>query len=53
MALMDDEPSRARLGKLGRARVEQDLAWSHQERAYLGVYERLVSRGKAPKRTKA
>ena len=53
VALMDDEPSRARLGKLGRARVEQDLAWSHQERAYLGVYERLVSRGKARKRTKA
>jgi glycosyltransferase involved in cell wall biosynthesis len=40
--LMDDEPERARLGKLGRARVEQELAWSHQERAYLGVYERLT-----------
>ncbi len=53
VALMDDEPERARLGKLGRARVERDLAWSHQERAYLGVYERLVSRGKAHKRTKA
>ena len=53
VTLMDDEPSRARLGKLGRARVEQDLAWSHQERAYLGVYERLVSRGKARERTKA
>ena len=53
VALMDDEPKRARLGKLGRARVERDLAWSHQERAYLGVYERLVSRGKAHKRTKA
>jgi len=41
VAQMDDEPERARLGKLGRARVEQELAWSHQERAYLGVYERL------------
>jgi len=40
---MDDEPQRARLGKLGRARVEQELAWSHQERAYLGVYERLTA----------
>jgi glycosyltransferase involved in cell wall biosynthesis len=47
VALMDDEPQRARLGKLGRARVEQELAWSHQERAYLDVYQHLVSGGKA------
>jgi glycosyltransferase involved in cell wall biosynthesis len=40
--LMDDEQRRAYLGKLGRARVEQELAWSHQERAYLGVYQRLT-----------
>jgi glycosyltransferase involved in cell wall biosynthesis len=40
--LMDDEPKRARLGKLGRVRVEQELAWSYQERAYLGVYQRLT-----------
>ena len=43
--LMDDEPSASRLGKLGRARVEQELAWSHQERAYLGVYRRLIDGG--------
>ena len=30
VALMDDEPARARMAKLGRARVEQELAWSHQ-----------------------
>jgi glycosyltransferase involved in cell wall biosynthesis len=42
--LMDDEARRARLGKLGRARVEQELAWSHQERAYLGVYARLTGK---------
>jgi glycosyltransferase involved in cell wall biosynthesis len=41
--LIDDEPRRARLGKLGRVRVEQELAWSHQERAYLGVYQALTS----------
>ncbi|MBV9853426.1 MAG: glycosyltransferase family 4 protein [Streptosporangiaceae bacterium] len=41
--LMDDEQARARLGKLGRIRVEQELAWSHQERAYLGVYRRLTA----------
>jgi glycosyltransferase involved in cell wall biosynthesis len=40
--LMGDEPRRSRMGRLGRARVEQELAWSHQERAYLGVYRRLL-----------
>ena len=40
--LMDDEPRRSLLGKLGRARVEQELAWSHQVRAYLDVYRRLL-----------
>jgi glycosyltransferase involved in cell wall biosynthesis len=40
--LMDDEPRRARLGKLGRVRVEQHLAWSHQQVAYLEVYRRLT-----------
>jgi glycosyltransferase involved in cell wall biosynthesis len=40
--LLDDEPKRALLGKLGRARVEDELAWCHQERAYLDVYQRLT-----------
>ena len=40
--LMDDEHTRARIGKLGRARVEQELAWSYQERAYLEVYRRVL-----------
>jgi len=44
VALMDDEPRRARLGKLGRVRVEQHLAWSHQRVAYLDVYRRLTGR---------
>jgi glycosyltransferase involved in cell wall biosynthesis len=42
VGLMDDEPGRARLGKLGRTRVEQELAWSRQERAYVNVYRRLL-----------
>jgi glycosyltransferase involved in cell wall biosynthesis len=46
VALMDDEPGRARLGELGRVRVEQELAWCHQERAYLGVYDRLTDRAR-------
>ena len=40
--LIDDEAARAQLGKFGRARVEDELAWTHQQRAYLGVYERLT-----------
>jgi glycosyltransferase involved in cell wall biosynthesis len=42
VGLIDDEVSRVQLGKFGRARVEDELAWSHQERAYLGVYARLT-----------
>jgi glycosyltransferase involved in cell wall biosynthesis len=49
--LMDDEPKRMRLGKLGRTRVEQELAWCHQEHAYLGVYQRLTASAKALERT--
>jgi glycosyltransferase involved in cell wall biosynthesis len=40
--LMDDEATRSQLAKVGRARVEQELAWSYQERAYVNVYERLT-----------
>ena len=40
--LMDDQPRRALLGKLGRVRVEQELAWSHQEHTYLGIYQHLT-----------
>jgi glycosyltransferase involved in cell wall biosynthesis len=41
--LVDDEPKRAELGKLGRLRVEQELAWQHQKAAYLGVYRELTT----------
>jgi glycosyltransferase involved in cell wall biosynthesis len=49
--LMDDESRRARLGKLGRARVERELAWSHQERAYLGIYRGLLGDSTVIERT--
>jgi glycosyltransferase involved in cell wall biosynthesis len=49
--LMDDEPRRSLLGKLGRARVEQELAWSYQQRAYLDVYQRLLGGSQLPRRT--
>jgi glycosyltransferase involved in cell wall biosynthesis len=51
VALLDDEPRRTLMGKLARERVEQELAWEHQEGAYLGVYERVLGRAKACKRT--
>jgi glycosyltransferase involved in cell wall biosynthesis len=45
--LMDDASGRAQLAKVGRVRVEDELAWAHQERAYLGVYELLTGRAGA------
>jgi glycosyltransferase involved in cell wall biosynthesis len=40
--LMDDPAVRAQLAKVGRARVEDELSWAHQERAYVGVYQKLT-----------
>ena len=40
--LMDDPTARAQLAKVGRTRVEDELAWEHQERAYVGVYQKLT-----------
>jgi glycosyltransferase involved in cell wall biosynthesis len=42
--LMDDEPRRRRMGAAGRRRIEEKLAWSHQEPGYLSVYDRLLKR---------
>jgi glycosyltransferase involved in cell wall biosynthesis len=42
--LIDDEPQRRRMGADGRRRVEQKLAWNHQEPHYLSVYDRLLGR---------
>ena len=42
--LMDDETTRSQLAKVGRTRVEDELAWAHQERAYVGVYDLLTGR---------
>ncbi len=52
VALMDDESRRHRLGKLGRLRVETELAWTHQERAYLRVYRDLVGEAEARQQAK-
>jgi glycosyltransferase involved in cell wall biosynthesis len=42
VALMDDEARRIEMGKRGRVRVEQELAWSFQRRAYVDVYQQLT-----------
>jgi glycosyltransferase involved in cell wall biosynthesis len=47
--LVDDEDRREKMGRLGRERVERELAWSHQQHAYVGVYDELTGRaGPAP-----
>ena len=40
--LIDDADNRERMGKLGRARVEEELAWPHSARAYLSVYQQVA-----------
>lgn len=40
--LADDEQRRKEMGRLGRDRVEQVLAWQHQRKAYLTVFDRLT-----------
>src|ERR1700722_2783218 len=40
--LVDDEPRRESMGIAGRMRIEQELAWSHSESAYLGVYKQVL-----------
>ncbi|HEX6489825.1 MAG TPA: glycosyltransferase family 4 protein [Gaiellaceae bacterium] len=37
--LLDDPAERERRGRIGRERVEQELAWEHSERALLEAYE--------------
>ena len=53
VALLDDEPRRALMGKLARERVEQELAWGHQESAYLGVYKRVLGQARSRRRVRA
>ena len=40
--LLDDEARRAAMGEVGRSRVVDTLAWSHQRDNYLGVYGMLA-----------
>lgn len=40
--LLDDSEACERMGRIGRDRVEKELAWDHQKLAYVAVYERLL-----------
>ena len=40
----DDPAWRAEMGRRGRERVEQHLAWEHQQRGYLRVFDELAGR---------
>jgi glycosyltransferase involved in cell wall biosynthesis len=51
--LIDDEPRRQALGAAGRRRIEEQLAWNHQEPRYLAVYDRLLGREPAAQRAGA
>lgn len=42
--LVDDPAARAEMGRLGRERVEQHLAWEHQQAGYVRVFDELVGR---------
>jgi glycosyltransferase involved in cell wall biosynthesis len=44
VALLDDPESCRLMGKLGRERVENQLAWEHQAPSYLAVFDELTGR---------
>jgi glycosyltransferase involved in cell wall biosynthesis len=42
--LLDDPGARARMGKIGRARIEGGLSWAHSVPNLLAAYERLFTK---------
>jgi glycosyltransferase involved in cell wall biosynthesis len=45
--LLDDDARRRTMGRIGRERVERELAWHHQRPAYVAVYDRLTGRDRS------
>ncbi|MGN6752862.1 MAG: glycosyltransferase family 4 protein, partial [Intrasporangium sp.] len=45
--LVDDPATRSEMARFGRQRVEQHLAWSHQQVGYQAVFDELVGLGAA------
>jgi glycosyltransferase involved in cell wall biosynthesis len=46
-ALMDDPARRARMGQIGRERIERELGWSITSRNLVSAYDRLLARNVA------
>ena len=42
VALVDDPARRREMGRVGRERIDQHLAWEHQQEGYLRVFDDLV-----------
>jgi glycosyltransferase involved in cell wall biosynthesis len=42
--LLSDPQRRARMGRLGRERAEERLAWKHAEPALLAAYDRALAK---------
>jgi glycosyltransferase involved in cell wall biosynthesis len=40
--LLEDPQRRATMGRAGRRRIEDEIAWDHQQRTYLDVYRTLL-----------
>jgi glycosyltransferase involved in cell wall biosynthesis len=46
VTLLDDPHRRAEMGRTGRERVRDELAWEHQAKEYLRVIDRLSARAR-------
>jgi len=46
--LLDHDDKREVMGREGRRRIEDELAWSYQRDAYVDVYDTLVGRTRTP-----
>ena len=44
--LLDDDNRREAMGRTGRRRIDEELGWSYQREAYLGVFDSLTSRSR-------
>jgi len=43
IALLEDEPRRAEMGRIGRQRVEDSLAWDHSRKMLVAAYDGLMN----------
>ena len=48
VSLLNDAPQRARMGALGRERIEDVLAWQHEAPRLLAAYEHLLKNNELP-----